>query len=381
MTAGIDNTDLTFELSATDQAVQAILHQYQSDRNNDTTMKSYTVLPYILLLISGPARQSSADDPLPPGLDHAIANPKIPMIVDVTIVKFSKAGHGEIRVNRIYKPAADRKSGATRKNAGIVVPKVVRGYGYEGSDKVAPLSVVTGRGQTRFLMFLDGDLLFSTYNNRFPIRERKDGLLEVGIGFNGGGGPWKPLRDIVRLIPGGAEKIEQSVNSAGTKVLVAFDPAGVKEGARQEFQQGLQQAEVQVLSRYDNGRYLLLDCGRQTPASVLAKVPYHAGAIVFRDGKFMNAVASHDNRRIPGSYAVLRRGSSAEAVQQMERDVRKFTRMEGVVVKRVNAAGGPEAVPAGNPVYLKLTPGKDRTLLDIFILAEARFAYLEVQQK
>ena len=65
----------------------------------------------------------------------------------------------------------------------------------------------------------------------------------------------------------------------------------------------------------------------------------------------------------------------------MERDVRKFTRMEGVVVKRVNAAGGPEAVPAGNPVYLKLTPGKDRTLLDIFILAEARFAYLEVQQK
>ena len=301
------------------------------------------------------------------------------MIVDVTIVKFNKAGHGEIRVNSVYRPTPDRQGGENRQGAGIPVPKVVRGYGYAGSDRVAPLRIVVGRGQTRFLMFLDGDLLYSTYNNRFPIRAGKNGLREVGIGFNGGGGPWKPLKDIVRLIPGGGAGTGQAVDASGTKVLVAFDPHGATEGARQKFQRGLKQAEVQVLHRHDHGFYLLLDCGKKDPASVLARVPHHAGAIVFQDGKFVRAIASYDNRRIPGSHAALRRGSSAADRAQMEKDAEKYSQMDGVVVKKISAAPGQEEFVAGNPWYLKLTPGKGRTLLDIFLLAEARFAYSSVK--
>ena len=78
----------------------------------------------------------------------------------------------------------------------------MRGYAAVGKVvRVTPLSIITNRGETRFLFFLDGDLLYSTYNNRFQVRETKDGSVEVGTGFNGGGGPWKPLEDIVKLIP------------------------------------------------------------------------------------------------------------------------------------------------------------------------------------
>ena len=124
-------------------------------------------------------------DELPPGLMQAIANPAIRTIVDATILGFNKEGHGKIKVNAVYKH--DSAKGK------FVPPKSVRGYGYVGSDKIAPLRVVIGR-EGRYLLFLNGDLLHSTYNNRFPIREGKNGKLEIGIGFNGAGGPWKPLR-------------------------------------------------------------------------------------------------------------------------------------------------------------------------------------------
>jgi hypothetical protein len=135
-----------------------------------------------------------ADDPLPAGLDKAIENPNIPSILDVTILKYNEAGHGEIKVNAIH------KRGPSFGGKKWVPPKVVRGYGYVGSDKIAPLKIVAGGQTKRFLVFLDGDLLYSTYNNRFPIREGKKGVLEVGIGFNGGGGPWLPLNNIVQRI-------------------------------------------------------------------------------------------------------------------------------------------------------------------------------------
>ena len=136
--------------------------------------------------------KKAGGDELPPGLMQAIANPAIPTIVDATILGFNKEGHGEIKVNAVYKH--DSAKGK------FVPPKSVRGYGYAGSDKIAPLRVVIGK-KGRYLLFLNGDLLHSTYNNRFPIREGKNGKLEVGVGFNGGGGPWKPLGEIVRTIP------------------------------------------------------------------------------------------------------------------------------------------------------------------------------------
>ena len=131
-------------------------------------------------------------DELPPGLMQALANPAIRTIVDATILGFNKEGHGKIKVNAVYKH--DSAKGK------FVPPKSVRGYGYVGSDKIAPLRVVIDR-QGRYLLFLNGDLLHSTYNNRFPIREGKNGKLEIGIGFNGGGGPWVPLKRIIERIP------------------------------------------------------------------------------------------------------------------------------------------------------------------------------------
>jgi len=133
--------------------------------------------------------KKAGGDELPPGLMQAIVNPSI---VDATILGFNKEGHGEIKVNAVYK--YDSSKGK------FVPPKSVRGYGYAGTDRIAPLRVVIGK-KGRFLLFLNGDLLHSTYNNRFPIREGKNGELEVGIGFNGAGGPWKPIKEIVVKIP------------------------------------------------------------------------------------------------------------------------------------------------------------------------------------
>jgi len=139
----------------------------------------------------GLGRKAGGDE-LPPGLMQAISNPAIPTIVDATIIRFNEEGHGEIKVNAVYKHSSAKGK--------FVPPKSVRGYGYVGTDRIAPLRVVIGK-KGRFLLFLKGDLLHSTYNNRFPIREGKNGKLEVGIGFNGGGGPWKPLHEIIRVIP------------------------------------------------------------------------------------------------------------------------------------------------------------------------------------
>ena len=98
---------------------------------------------------------------------QAISNPAIPTIVDATILRFNEEGHGEIKVNAVYKHSSAKGK--------FVPPKSVRGYGYAGSVKIAPLRVVIGGRTERFLLFLNGDLLHSTYNNRFPIREGKNG--------------------------------------------------------------------------------------------------------------------------------------------------------------------------------------------------------------
>ena len=139
----------------------------------------------------GPGAKTGGDE-LPPGLMQAIANPAVPTIVDATILGFNKDGHGKIKVNAVYKHEAAKGKFAP--------PQMVRGYGYAGTDRIAPLRVVIGR-EGRYLLFLKGDLLHSTYNNRFPIREGKNGELEIGVGFNGGGGPWKPLKEIIVKIP------------------------------------------------------------------------------------------------------------------------------------------------------------------------------------
>jgi len=160
-------------------------------------------LPFLAL-----APEICADDPQPDGVLTAIKNEEIPIIIDASVVNFNEEGHGEIKVHTIYKSGKitkPEKSGTalSSKQKGVrsSVAKWIRGYGLDGSDKIAPLKLIINGNAGRFLFFLSGDLLYSTYNNQFPIREAKNGSLEVGTAFNGSGGPWKPLQEVVKLIP------------------------------------------------------------------------------------------------------------------------------------------------------------------------------------
>ena len=45
----------------------------------------------------------AAGDELPPGLEVAIRNPAIPMIVDATITGFTKEGYAKIKVNKEFR--------------------------------------------------------------------------------------------------------------------------------------------------------------------------------------------------------------------------------------------------------------------------------------
>ena len=131
-----------------------------------------------LILFVG-TKQGGADE-LPPGLEEAILNPRIPMIVDATITRFNKDGHAVIKVNSVYKPAT-----APGKKA--VTPSTVRGYASSGKPtRIVPIKVLTDRGKTRFLFFLDGDLLFSTGTSS----EGPSGVvrLSTGAADSGAGG-------------------------------------------------------------------------------------------------------------------------------------------------------------------------------------------------
>ncbi len=162
-------------------------------------MKFYKFAALLPFLLQGLAQEIRADDPLPEGVIAAIKNENIPTIADVSVINFNEKGHGKIKVNAIYK--SELKTKQKKKETKSSLAKWIRGYGLEGSDKVTPLKLVINGKPGRFLFFLNGDLLYSTYNNQFPIRKTKDGSLEVGTAFNGGGAPWKPLSEIIKLIP------------------------------------------------------------------------------------------------------------------------------------------------------------------------------------
>ena len=74
---------------------------------------------------------------MPAGLGQALRNPKVPAIVDATVLKFNKAGHGEIKLNTLYKLGAGIRNSERSEEAVVAtVPKWIRGYKYAGSDKI-----------------------------------------------------------------------------------------------------------------------------------------------------------------------------------------------------------------------------------------------------
>ena len=136
------------------------------------------------LFIKGDEPYRGAGDELPPGLEVAIRNPAIPMIVDASITSYTKEGYAKIKVNKVYKKPAGSKA---------VVPTIVKGYRMDGANgRVVPIRIITDKGKKRFLFFLKGALLYSTYNNRFEIREEKGGKLVVHNGRT-----WQPLADMI----------------------------------------------------------------------------------------------------------------------------------------------------------------------------------------
>ncbi|MEC7566412.1 MAG: type II secretion system protein GspG [Planctomycetota bacterium] len=174
------------------------------------------VIVLLSLAVMAPCK---GDDPLPPGLTEAIRNPLIPVIVDATVLRYDKQGYGEIKINTVFSSGPSKKQGET---PAVELPRVIRGYSIDGKTKIAPLKVVLSGNTGRFLLFLDGDLLFSTYNHHFPIREMKPGKVEVGVGFNGGGAPWKPLWEMLCLIRNypDHQKTEKDFRSAIQKFYV-----------------------------------------------------------------------------------------------------------------------------------------------------------------
>ena len=146
---------------------------------------------FLLLLAVLPVRLSAGEDELPARLEEVIKDPAIPVIIDATIAKFTKEGYAQIKVNKVYKAPRDPVDGT------VVIPSLVKGYLMDGvRRRVVPVRIITDRGKTRFLFFLDGDFLFSTYNNQFEIRPDTENQLVVDTGRG-----WKPLPDIVKLIP------------------------------------------------------------------------------------------------------------------------------------------------------------------------------------
>ena len=100
-------------------------------------MKTYQLSIFISSLIIGFVQHVCGDEPVPAGLGQALRNPKVPAIVDATVLKFNKAGHGKIKLNTLYKLGLSiRNSERSEKSVVAAVPEWIRGYGYAGSDKI-----------------------------------------------------------------------------------------------------------------------------------------------------------------------------------------------------------------------------------------------------
>jgi len=188
-----------------------------------------------LIILLATANHLNADENAPartePGqkyLQECIRNPAIPMIVDATVTGFNKSGHGKLMVHAIYRAASVDQKGQTISNrvkpGNITPPGWIRGYEFlavnsfvnpftgkprKPSKEIMPLNVLLQGQPGRYLFFLDGELLYRSADNRFPIRKAKNGRLEVGTksascnpAFIPGGPPWQPLDTVVKLIPG-----------------------------------------------------------------------------------------------------------------------------------------------------------------------------------
>ena len=97
-------------------------------------MKTYQLSIFISSLIIGFVQHVCGDEPVPAGLVQALRSLKVPAIVDATVLKFNKAGHGEIKLNTLYKLGAGIRN--SERSEESVVATVPNGYGATGMQAV-----------------------------------------------------------------------------------------------------------------------------------------------------------------------------------------------------------------------------------------------------
>jgi hypothetical protein len=169
----------------------------------------------------------------------------------------------------------------------------------------------------------------------------------------------------------------------GQKVLVAFDvwgPSGGQDEIQRrttQIEQALKHAGVELVEKVSATMYLVDTKGRK-PTEVLKDLHYRQGAMVFKDGQYLEALPYenfyHKGQILrPEPFACLWWGSASGDREQMKRDIDKYSSMPGVVAETFDAGTG-----QGNNTRLKLLPAKGKTLLEVFLLVpQAGFHYSE----
>ncbi len=160
----------------------------------------------------------------------------------------------------------------------------------------------------------------------------------------------------------------------GEKVLVQFSQV------TQAVEDAVKKAQLTVVEKIGS-HGLVLDYGAEKPRDVLVALPNYQGAIIFREGAFVEAIgykSANGKYKVPQAYACMRWGSSENHMKQMQADVERCSQLPGVNAEKINTKPGQKIY--GNPWMLKLTPKQGTTLLDVFHLTGAKFDCVETEE-
>ena len=143
----------------------------------------------------------------------------------------------------------------------------------------------------------------------------------------------------------------------------------------------LKTANLKVIDQWERGFYLV-ELGSRDFETTLKDLPMRRGALAFEDGNAKTSLKFEEKRRrsarilTPESFASIRWGSTAKDQIRMKDDVEKFSKMKGIHAELINSMLGKKVY--GNLNYLKLTPEKGVTLLEVFLKTRAGFYYKQV---
>jgi hypothetical protein len=182
-----------------------------------------------------------------------------------------------------------------------------------------------------------------------------------------------PKEELQKLIQGRKVLVEIEWNLAG-----GWDDDTYKKMAK-----SIEEAGGKVLSKVGTG-FLLIDFGKLEPDKAVAQVPHRMGALTFKDGALETAVqvpkdfpdrkfTFNPKGRSPGAFAKFTWGSGSKNVEDMERDIQKWTNDERVEAKVIR----PGLAAVGNSNSMEVRPKGKTTLLEVFLITGRGFSYPE----